>query len=50
MQYGSKQGFYGMGSYVAENASYSDQDKFVYRSSDTEGLHRCEGGDSINCT
>jgi hypothetical protein len=44
MQYGSEQGFYGMGSYFAEQASYSDHDKYVYRSSDKEGLHQCEDG------
>jgi hypothetical protein len=44
LQYGSEQGFYGQGSYFAEQASYSDHNKYVYRSSDKEGLHQCEGG------
>jgi hypothetical protein len=44
MQYGSEQGFYGMGSYFAEQASYSDHNKYMYRSSDMEGLHQCDTG------
>ena len=39
MQYGNQQGFYGQGSYTAWQASYSHNGRYVYRSSDEEGLN-----------
>jgi len=43
-QFGSEQGFYGQGNYSAHQASYSHHERYVYRSSDDEGLHRDAGG------
>ena len=42
-QFGSGQGFYGQGNYLARQASYSHHERYVYRSSDAEGDHRDAG-------
>jgi len=42
-QFGSEQGFYGQGNYLAHQASYSHHKRYVYKSSDAEGDHRDAG-------
>jgi hypothetical protein len=43
-QYGNQQGFYQQGSYAADQASYSHHERYVYRSSDVEGLQQHDAG------
>jgi len=44
MQYGKDGGFYLQGSYTAAQASYSHHTRYVYRSSDVQGLHADKNG------
>jgi hypothetical protein len=37
VQYGNSEGFYHLGTYSAEQASYSHHQRYVYRSNDVEG-------------